>query len=205
MPAQSPIVCILSEEDAKSFTSWGIAHKCSSRRHHHFSKSEAEALVRAGESEGIQPLGLDAMMQLRLEKGFLHIGTDTDGTTIPDDVGWGKVAAAKAASYIGKRSLSLPEHLRSDRLQLVGLTSKGASPFIAGSHLRLRNSDRATDGWVTSVGTLLSSGQPIALAMLRAGRQHVESEVTVHDSGNTTRAEVTQTPFLDPAAEKMNA
>jgi sarcosine oxidase, subunit alpha len=164
-----------------------------------------EALVRAGESEGIQPLGLDAMMQLRLEKGFLHIGTDTDGTTIPEDVGWGKVAAGKAASYIGKRSLALPEHLRSDRLQLVGLIGEGSSAFVAGSHLRLRNSDRATDGWVTSVGTLLSSGQPIALAMLRAGRQQVGSEVTVHDSGNTTRAEVSQTPFFDPAAEKMNA
>jgi hypothetical protein len=49
MPAQSPIVCILSEDDARTFTSEGIAHKCSSRRHHHFSKSEAEALVRAGE------------------------------------------------------------------------------------------------------------------------------------------------------------
>ena len=49
MPAQSPIVCILSEDDAKSFTSGGIGHKCSSRRHHHYSKSEAEALIEAGD------------------------------------------------------------------------------------------------------------------------------------------------------------
>jgi sarcosine oxidase, subunit alpha len=164
-----------------------------------------EALVQAGESEGIQPIGLDAMMQLRLEKGFLHVGTDTDGTTIPDDVGWGKVAAAKAASFIGKRSLTLPEHVRTDRLQLVGLTGKGVGAFVAGSHLRLPDSARATDGWITSVGTLLSSGQPIALAMLRAGRQQVGKEVTVHDCGSTARAEVSPRPFLDPAAEKMNA
>ena len=45
----SPIVCILNEEDARSLTSWGIAHKCSSRRHHHYYKSEADALVKAGE------------------------------------------------------------------------------------------------------------------------------------------------------------
>jgi hypothetical protein len=45
----SPIVCILNEEDARSLTSLDIAHKCSSRRHHHFSKSEADALVKAGE------------------------------------------------------------------------------------------------------------------------------------------------------------
>jgi hypothetical protein len=42
-------VCILNENDAKSFTSWGIAHKCSSNRHHHYSKKEADALVMAGE------------------------------------------------------------------------------------------------------------------------------------------------------------
>jgi hypothetical protein len=44
-----PIVCILSEDDARRFTSGGIAHKCSSRRHHHYSKKEADALVMAGE------------------------------------------------------------------------------------------------------------------------------------------------------------
>jgi sarcosine oxidase, subunit alpha len=164
-----------------------------------------EALVQAGESEGIQPIGLDALMQLRLEKGFLHVGTDTDGTTIPDDVGWGKVAAAKEASYIGKRSLTLPEHVRTDRLQLVGLTGTGVGAFIAGSHLRLPDSARATDGWITSVGRLLSSGQPIALAMLRAGREQVGKEVTVHDCGNTARAEVSPASFLDPAGKKMNA
>lgn len=164
-----------------------------------------EALVAAGRPEGLQPLGLDAMLQLRLEKGFLHVGTDTDSTTVPDDVGWEKAAATKKAHYIGKRSLSLPEHTRADRLQLVGLTAAGASAFVVGSHLRLRGSDRATDGWITSAGTLLSTGEPIALAMLRAGRQHVGNEVSVHDSDATSWAHVTATPFYDLAAERMNA
>jgi hypothetical protein len=44
-----PIVCILNEDDAKSLICGGIAHKCSSRRHHHYSKSQADALVKAGE------------------------------------------------------------------------------------------------------------------------------------------------------------
>jgi hypothetical protein len=44
-----PKVCILNEDDAKSLTYGGIAHKCSSRRHHHYSKSKADALVKAGE------------------------------------------------------------------------------------------------------------------------------------------------------------
>ena len=87
---------------------------------------------------------------MRLEKGFLHFGTDTDGSTVPDDVGWGKVAADKSADFIGKRSLLLPENIRADRLQLVGLTS--LAPIIVGSHVRLQGSTQATDGWVTSAG-----------------------------------------------------
>jgi hypothetical protein len=42
-------VCILNEEDARSFTCGGIAHKCRSRRHHHYGKNQVAALVKEGE------------------------------------------------------------------------------------------------------------------------------------------------------------
>jgi hypothetical protein len=42
-------ICILNEDDARSFVHGGIEHKCSSRRHHHYSRAKADALVRAGE------------------------------------------------------------------------------------------------------------------------------------------------------------
>lgn len=45
----TPKVCILNEDEARSLTFEGIAHKCRSRRHRHFDKSQAEALVKAGE------------------------------------------------------------------------------------------------------------------------------------------------------------
>ena len=45
----TPIVCILNEDAARAFTCKGIAHKCSSRLHHHYKRSEAVALVKAGE------------------------------------------------------------------------------------------------------------------------------------------------------------
>jgi hypothetical protein len=43
------LVCILNKEEARSFVHGGIAHKCSSRRHHHYCKKEADALVQAGD------------------------------------------------------------------------------------------------------------------------------------------------------------
>jgi hypothetical protein len=45
----TPKVCILNEDDARSLVHGGISHKCSTRRHHHYSKAKADALVKAGE------------------------------------------------------------------------------------------------------------------------------------------------------------
>jgi sarcosine oxidase subunit alpha len=172
-----------------------------------------EALLEADVSEGLQPFGMDALMALRLEKGFLHVGSDTDGTTVPDDVGWGRIAGGKARDYIGKRSLTLAEHVKPDRLQLVGLKPAAGSrgetapkPFTIGSHLRLEKSSNATDGWITSAGIAVLTGEPIALAQLRAGRGHLGGEVTVYNAGApVTRARVVQPPFFDPSGERMNA
>jgi sarcosine oxidase subunit alpha len=163
-----------------------------------------EALMQAG-GDTLEPFGLDALMLLRLEKGFLHLGADTDGTSIPDDVGWGKVAANKKGDYIGKRSLRLPEHLRSDRLQLIGLMGESAKPFVIGSHLRVKDSKNATDGWVTSAGTAVLSGEPIALAMVRSGRARIGETVVLYDDGAPVgRARVVNPPFYDSSGDRMN-
>jgi sarcosine oxidase, subunit alpha len=164
-----------------------------------------EALMDAGRPLGLQPLGIEALLLMRLEKGFLHVGTDTDGTTVPDDVGWGKVAAGKSADFVGKRSLYLPENRRPDRLQLVGLIGEDTAGIIIGSHMRLPDSKEATDGWVTSTGRTVLTGEPIALAMLRGGRDRIGTRVTVHESGTVTRARVVNPPFFDPSGERMNA
>ena len=164
------------------------------------------ALLEEGRSFGIESYGVDALLHLRLEKGFLHVGADTDGTTVPDDVGFGKAAASKQGHYIGKRSLTLPENVRADRLQLIGLAGVGAAALPVGGHLRLADSQEATDGWVTSAGSLSSDGKPIAMAMLRAGRQQMNHVVTVHDGGRVvTRARVVAPLFYDPDGARMHA
>ena len=145
----------------------------------------------------LMPFGLEALMLMRLEQGFLHLGADSDGTSIPDDVGWGKVAASKRADFIGKRSLRLPEHVRPDRLQFVGL--RGSKPFVIGAHLRVADSQAVTDGWVTSAGLSVQSDEPIALAMVRAGRARVGQSVTLFDAGSPIgQAVIVKPPFYDP-------
>jgi sarcosine oxidase subunit alpha len=164
-----------------------------------------DALMSIGICPEIAPFGLDALLAMRLEKGFLHIGTDTDGTTVPDDVGWGAVAARKQQDFIGRRSLVLPENLRADRLQMVGLASLKDEDLQPGSHVRLPDSVEATDGWVTSAARGTLDGRPIGLAMLRAGRRRLGTELSVHDMGRVTAARVVALPFFDSTGARMNA
>jgi sarcosine oxidase subunit alpha len=164
------------------------------------------ALLEEGRLFGIESFGVDALLHMRMEKGFLHVGADTDGTTVPDDAGFGKPAAAKLRHYIGKRSLSLPENVRPDRLQLIGLAGEGAAALPVGSHLHLPRSGVPTDGWVTSAGALSTDGTPVAMAMLRAGRNQMNEIVTVHDAGRiVTTARVVTPMFYDPSGARMNA
>ena len=159
----------------------------------------------AGAPEGVQPVGMEALPLLRFEKGFLDVGTDTDGTAIPNDIGWGRVAANKTCDSISKRSLSLPENRRADRLQLVGLMRERDCRWVVGSHLRLENSISPTDGWIASAGRMVLTDEPIALALLRAGREHVGTYVSVHDIGATMRAKVVNTPVFDPVGGRAHA
>lgn len=165
-----------------------------------------DALLEAGAPDGLQALGMDALLLLRLEKGFLHVGSDTDGTTVPADVGWGKVAANKKRDFIGKRSLTLPEHLKTDRLQLIGLRGEGSRPLVIGSHLRAKHSKLSTDGWITSAGVATLTHEPIALAMLRGGRTKEGEQVDLYDGGQVVgQARVVNPPFFDPSGDRMNA
>ena len=164
------------------------------------------ALLEEGREFGIEPYGVEALLHLRMEKGFLHIGADTDGTTVPDDVGFGKPAASKRRHYVGKRSLTLPENVRPDRLQLVGLAGEGTTVLPVGSHLRLSGSDVPTDGWITSGGLSSIDQMPIALAVLRAGRSQMNQVVSVHDGGRiVSHARVVTPMFYDPSGARMNA
>lgn len=162
------------------------------------------AFEAAGRDHQLTPYGTEALLLLRLEKGFLHVGLDTDGTTAPSDVGWGEVALKKQADYVGKRSLLRPENQRADRLQLVGLIADGeAQAFVPGAHLRLPGTTEGSDGWITSAARSPTLGNTIGLAMLRGGRARIGEKVAVHDFDHTGSAEIVVTPFHDPKGERL--
>lgn len=163
------------------------------------------AILKAGADFGVTPYGVETVLLLRLEKGYLHVSVDTDGTTAPADVGWGAVAARRKTDFIGKRSLARPDNQRADRLQLVGVTDAEASVLVPGAHLRLTGTVEGTDGWVTSASHSPALGKTIALALLRGGRARHGEKVTVHDLDRRCEATVVSPTFLDPDGKRLNA
>ncbi len=162
-------------------------------------------LIKAGADFGVTPYGLETVLLLRLEKGYLHVGADTDGTTTPADVGWGEIAANKKADFIGKRSLTRPDNRRDGRLQLVGLTAADERLLVTGAHLRLSGTAEGSDGWVTSAAHSPALGRTVALAMLRGGRARLGQSVAVHDFGRSGEATVVASMFLDPEGKRLHA
>ncbi len=86
-----------------------------------YGKSLMTMAMQAGADSGATCIGMEAWLRLRLEKGYLHLGADTNRRTTPLDIGMGGVVAKKQADFIGKRALALPYNASNSREELVGL------------------------------------------------------------------------------------
>jgi sarcosine oxidase subunit alpha len=168
-----------------------------------FAFSAWQKLLEAGESFGITPLGMEALDVLRIEKGFLEVGVDTDVTTTPLDVGWAAPISRKTADFIGRRSLSRPNDSRPDRLQLVGLRPCEAERFIpVGSHVVSRDSHKP-EGHITSSCQSPTLGYSIAMAMLQSGHSRLGEEITIDVEQRHLKAKVVPLGFYDPEGERL--
>lgn len=160
----------------------------------------------AGNSPGIEPIGVEALMVLRTEKGFLHVGSDTDGTTNPYDVGFGGVIDKQQGDFVGRRSLLRPHDRRPDRRQFIGLEPVSTSDrLVAGSHLVTSSGDkRRSEGFVTSACWSPTLGRSIGLGLLERGFTRKGEVVTVFNEGRSFAARVVHPAFYDPAGERMH-
>jgi sarcosine oxidase subunit alpha len=162
-----------------------------------------DALWCACVASGAVPIGLEAVMRLRLEKGFLHVGSDTDGTTYPQDLGHAKATSGKPGDFIGRRSTMLPEATRQGRQQFVGIAPVAAGQeIIAGSHV-VR--DGKSEGWVTSAGFSPVLGRFVALGMVADGHARIGELVTLQNFGVRTPARVCAPCAYDPDGVRLNA
>lgn len=149
-------------------------------------------------------IGLEAVMILRAEKGFILVGKDTDGVTMPHDLGWGGPRLKRKDDYVGRRSLFTPEACREDRRQLVGLVSDGPDALPVGAHLVAVDGPRRSLGFVTSSHVSPTLNRPLALALLEAGQSRMGAALVAVHLGAEWPVRVAPTCALDPEGGRLN-
>lgn len=165
-----------------------------------------QALWQEGQALGVIPYGVEALQIMRIEKGYIHIGTDSDGASFPDDVGLAGPIAKKARDFVGRRSLERPVAQDTNRQQLVGLIPVDKSrPIPVGAHIVTAAPPSESQGFVTSSCWSVALGHPIALARLSRGRARLGERVILFNLGQSLEAIVTQLPFVDPKGERLHA
>jgi sarcosine oxidase subunit alpha len=161
-----------------------------------------DALMTAGAAEGIRPFGVEAQRLLRLEKGHIIIGQDSDGLTTPLDLNLHWAVKMDKPFFVGQRSLAILEK-KTAKQRLVGLVF----PSLQGEgdasrtpqECNLLIEDGEIAGRITSVAYSPALQRHIALAFVPPGRAQPGERLTVRlSNGNTLTAEVVLTPFYDP-------
>jgi sarcosine oxidase subunit alpha len=166
--------------------------------HHPLDGSVAlwRALLGAGQDFGIRPHGLQALFGLRLEKGHVIVGMDTELDTTPARLGMDWAVRMEKPAFIGRASLERTAKLPETR-RWMGFAMDGEAP-AEGSPIR---SIECGDiiGNVTGSWTSPLLGKAVMLGWQRrppfADRVEIDGREAV----------VTPTPFYDPKGARARA
>jgi sarcosine oxidase subunit alpha len=155
-----------------------------------------DALMDAGASENIRPFGVEAQRLLRLEKGHIIVGQDTDGLTTPFEAVMSWAVKLDKPFFVGQRSLKIFAG-RSPKQVLVGFTLPPDASLPKECNLVIDNGDIA--GRVTSVAYSPSLGHGIGLAYVKPHQSEIGTPLSIRLShGEIVTAKVCKTPFFDP-------
>lgn len=171
--------------------------------HHPWNRSVElwRALLAAGKDLGIKPHGLQALFGLRLEKGHVIVGLDTELDTTPRRISHEWAVKMSKRFFLGQEALARTAPLV-DYRKLVGLTLEGPMPTEG---CPMFAADGTTIiGHVTTAFASPLIGKSIALAMLKRDWDPDGGIPTsyVVDGRVATLAE---TPFYDPEGARARA
>ena len=156
-----------------------------------------EALMAAGESLGIQPVGVEAQRILRLEKGHIIIGQDTDGLTVPAEAGLDWAVSRKKGYFIGGPAIG---HLAQTPVSrcLTGFVLQDPEAVLPRECQLVLSGDTIT-GRVTSVAHSPSLGKVIGLACVASAQAVNGAEFDIKTGPvQRVKARATKLPFYDP-------
>jgi sarcosine oxidase subunit alpha len=167
----------------------------------HFPSPAGEHLWDALVAEGARPFGLEPQRVLRLEKGHVIVGQDTDSESnlFSADMPW--LPKLDKDDFVGKLAL---EHFaqREEKERLVGFTmeedvvpAEGAQIVVEGMPV----------GRVTSARRSEAVGEVIGLAWVPTDRSEPGTRVEIQVDRLRKGARITHGAFFDPAGERMRS
>ena len=153
------------------------------------------ALGAAGHPRGLRAFGVEAQRLLRLEKGHLIVGQDTDGLTDPIQANALWAVHMKKPFFVGQRSLRILS-ARPPRQLLVGIELPSGARLPKENHLVIAAGEIA--GRVTSIARSPTLDRAIGLALLTPDLAQGTGEISIRgDDGEMIAAKIVKTPFYD--------
>jgi len=162
-----------------------------------------DAFWEAGAAYGIAPFGVEAQRVLRLEKGHLIVGQDTDGLTTPKEASLGWAVKLDKPFFIGQRSL------QAIAKQLIKQTLVGfmLDPAFQGTppqegHLIIEGNEIA--GRITSIAFSPTLKRYIGLAYVKPELADIGNNLSIRLSDRSLiAATLSPTPFYDPGNQRQ--
>jgi sarcosine oxidase subunit alpha len=161
------------------------------------------AIMEEGRNFDVQPFGTEAQRLLRMEKGHIIIGHDTDALTTPLEVGLSWALGKNKSFFVGQRSVEVMKNKSLER-KLVGIRWPAGydGPLPEECHLML-DQNRIV-GRVTSISARTTLGYPSGMALIHPDFAALDSEVTIRVGGGaTSRTTVVGLHQYDPENERQ--
>ena len=178
-----------------------------------FGEALWDNLLAAGVDHGIMPFGVEAQRILRLEKGHVIIGQDTDAMSNPLEIQMGWALARKKPFFVGARSIRELEIAGQHRV-LVGFsiessdestdesTDADTNSVPAECHLVLAGDSMV--GRVTSCNYSPTLEKAVGLAYVPLDSAAPGSSITIKSHGGLlVPATIVPLPFYDPDNQRQ--
>jgi sarcosine oxidase subunit alpha len=163
-------------------------------------------VMEAGAPFGILPVGSEASHVLRVEKGFLSLGHEVDGTVDAYDLGMGWAMSKKKPDYLGKRAVHIRRDGGGPRRELVGVIPEPDRQIPEGAPLTPGGRKEKTEGFVTACVWSVVHERWVGLALLDNGHaRHGETAHVRLKGGEVIPVRVTAPCHYDPDGDKLRS
>jgi sarcosine oxidase subunit alpha len=161
-----------------------------------------ETLIDCGQDFGVKPFGIEAQRIMRLEKGHVIVGQDTDGLTQALSLGLKKFIKLEKNDFIGKPELEWQTE-RNDYPRLIGLLP--TDPDLVPPEASLIVKGPTIVGRITSSRKSPTLKRSICMALLREDLSHAGTSLEIRlPDGRLVAAQVTERRIhFDPQGTRL--